>query len=160
MIITTTETSTTTEKEVTTATTQKPSTSTERVEITTYFPEITAEPSTEPTPVFEPKPEDNETEQNKSDIHDNSSGVRKILNQNITLPPSKMSLSPTAGENISTVLPVIQTLIPTELPELEFDTVANIVLSDLPSELGGNLKVSGMKIFMEQGHILNLKENS
>lgn len=147
--ITTSVVSTTTSTASPPATTQSTTTTTARIQITTYFPEITTEQPTETTPVFQPEPEDNSSEQDSSDIHDNSSGVRKILDETITLPPSKMSLSLNSGENISTVLPVIQTLSPssTESPGLELDTVPNLILGDLPAELGGNLKVSG-KIFL------------
>lgn len=135
----------------TSATPQTTSTTTTKVEITTYFPEITTEPSTEPTPVFKPEPEnDNSEKQNEPEIHDNSSGVRKILDGTVTLPPSKMSVSPSSGENISAVLPVIQALPPpvpsTEIPGLDFQTVANFDPGDIPGELGGNLKVSGNKL--------------
>ncbi|XP_035209321.1 mucin-5AC-like isoform X2 [Stegodyphus dumicola] len=88
---------------------------------------------------------------NKSGIHDNSSGVRKILDEVVTLPPSKVALSPSGDANISTVLPIIPTVQSTTgstiSPDDELETMPNIVLGDLPAELGGNLKVSGCNVY-------------
>ncbi|XP_055932247.1 mucin-2-like isoform X2 [Argiope bruennichi] len=99
-------------------------------------------------PIFDPKAEENKGQQNKSGIHDNSSGVRKILHDLITLPPSKVELSISDTSNISTVLPVIITF-PTTVPSVEeFGTVTmNSADIGVVTELGGNLKVSGCNVY-------------
>lgn len=95
-------------------------------------------------PIFDPDAEETKNQQNKSLIHDNSSGVRKILDDLMTLPPSKFELSVSDNSNISTVLPVIITM-PTTVPSLEESGTVTMNSADigLVTELGGNLKVSG-----------------
>lgn len=119
-----------------------------KVHMTTYFPELPVTTTVIPEPSPEPESDDSNSQENKlADIHDNSSGVRKVLDETVTLPPSKMSLSPSASEN-STVLPLIPTVSPvTEAPEVDADTVVNFVVGD-PAEIGGNLKISGKEIIL------------
>ncbi|KFM79344.1 hypothetical protein X975_14253, partial [Stegodyphus mimosarum] len=84
-------------------------------------------------PVFNHSASERENiSRNKSGIHDNSSGVRKILDEVVTLPPSKVALSPSGDTNISTVLPIIPTMQSTTgstiSPDEELETMPNIVL--------------------------------
>ncbi|GFY60503.1 uncharacterized protein TNIN_88701 [Trichonephila inaurata madagascariensis] len=100
-------------------------------------------------PIFDHNSEEHKGPQNKSGIHDNSSGVRKILDEVITLPPSKVELSLSDVSNISTVLPVIVTM-PTVAPVDESDKEPVTMFSaDLGAvtELGGNLKISGCNVY-------------
>ncbi|GIY16186.1 uncharacterized protein CEXT_203401 [Caerostris extrusa] len=94
-------------------------------------------------PVFDPSMEENKRSQNKSGIHDNSSGVRKILGDVVTLPPSKVELSLTDASNIITVLPVIITM-PTTVAPKEESEKSSVTMDDtdvgVVTELGGNLK--------------------
>ncbi|GFT26942.1 uncharacterized protein NPIL_649071 [Nephila pilipes] len=100
-------------------------------------------------PIFDRNSEEHKGSQNKSGIHDNSSGVRKILDKVITLPPSKVELSLTDASNISTVLPVIVTMSTVASVDESDEESATMYSADLGAvtELGGNLKVSGCNVY-------------
>ncbi|CAL1271351.1 unnamed protein product [Larinioides sclopetarius] len=149
--VTTTETPFTTEspygaKEITTF---PPSTTTIVVPITENNEVVEVSTESKPlAPIFDPSAEENKGKQNKSEIHDNSSGVRKILDDLITLPPFKVEPSLSDTSNISTVLPVIITM-PTTVPSVEESGTVTMNSADIGvvTELGGNLKVSGCNVY-------------
>ncbi|GBO28081.1 hypothetical protein AVEN_225430-1, partial [Araneus ventricosus] len=130
-------------------TTFSPSTTTIVVPITENNEVVEATTVPKPlAPIFDHFAEENKGQRNKSEIHDNSSGVRKILHDLITLPPSKVELSLSDTSNISTVLPVIITM-PTTVPSLDESGTVTMNSADIGvvTELGGNLKVSGCNVY-------------
>ncbi|KAG8200441.1 hypothetical protein JTE90_000524 [Oedothorax gibbosus] len=95
----------------------------------------------------------NKGHQNKSLIHDNSSGVRKVLDEVITLPASKVALSDSMSDSkIHTVLPVIGTKAPPttisadEVFGIESATFGSVDMAGLSTDLG-NLKISGCNVY-------------